>query len=59
MEQENRSVNSELEELERKFIFATDKTEADSALAKIVRLLPNDYDLGEYIRNLYENKMWK
>jgi hypothetical protein len=49
----------ELEELERKFVFAESKLEADSLMAKIVKLLPNDYDLGGYIRNLYQNKMWK
>jgi len=49
----------ELEELERRFIFAESKLEADSVMAKIIKLLPNDLDLGGYIRNLYANKMWK
>lgn len=48
---------SKLEELERKFIFAKSKQEGDQTLAEIVKLLPNDYDLGEYIRYLYSNKI--
>ena len=27
-----------------------------AALAKIIQLLPNDIDLGQYLRNLYQNK---
>lgn len=50
---------SELEQLEREFIFADSKLEADVKLARIIKLLSNDHDLGEYIRNLYQNKMWK
>lgn len=46
-----------LEELERKFLFSKNKQESDQTLAKIVKLLPNDYDLGTYIRNLYNNKI--
>lgn len=58
MEQKDRSL-VELESLERQFIFAKDKLEADIILRKIIKILPNDQDLGEYIRNLYQNKMWK
>ncbi len=46
-----------IEELERKFIFSKNKRESDQTLAQIIKLLPNDYDLGQYIRNLYSNKI--
>jgi cell shape-determining protein MreC len=57
--EELRAQKEELEELERKFIFAESKIEADTVMAKIIKFLPNDLDLGGYIRNLYANKMWK
>ena len=49
----------ELKYLESQFIFADSKIEADVILSKLIKLLPKDADLGEYIRNIYQNKMWK
>jgi hypothetical protein len=43
--------------LEKQFIFTKNKHESDVALAKIIQLLPNDIDLGQYLRNLYQNKL--
>jgi hypothetical protein len=57
MEQENGSLNEELKELELKFQFSKSKQESDETLAKIVKILPNDYDLGSYIRTLYSTKI--
>jgi hypothetical protein len=53
MEQKDRS----LVELERQFQFAKSKEESDRTMAKIIKLLPNDFDLGTYIRNLYLTKI--
>lgn len=50
-------MEKQLQELERIFQFAKSKQESDEALAKIVKLLPNDMDLGEYIRRLYSTKI--
>jgi hypothetical protein len=49
----------QLFDLERQFIFAKSKHESDVALAKIIQLLPNDVDLGQYLRNLHQNKVLK
>lgn len=48
---------TQLQLLELKFQFAKSKEESDKTLAEIVKMLPNDYDLGEYIRKLYSTKI--
>jgi len=45
-----------LKELENQFFFSKSKQDSDRILAQIVKLIPNDYDLGSYIRYLYANK---
>lgn len=45
-----------LKDLENQFFFSKSKEESDKILAQIVKLIPNDYDLGSYIRYLYANK---
>ncbi len=47
-----------LKELENQFFFSQTKQESDRILAKIVKIIPNDYDLGAYIRYLYANKVF-
>jgi hypothetical protein len=53
----NNETENKIRELEHKFIFAKSKEESDKTLAEIIKLLPNDYDLGSYIRSLYMNKI--
>jgi len=47
-----------LKDLENQFFFAKTKQDSDRVLAQIVKIIPNDYDLGSYIRYLYANKMF-
>lgn len=47
-----------LKELENQFYFSKSKLDSDRTLAAIVKIIPNDYDLGSYIRYLYANKIF-
>ena len=48
--------NKELELLQAQFISVKTKEEADEILSKIISILPNNYELGEYLRKLYTIK---
>lgn len=48
-----------LKELENQFYSSKSKEELNVTLSQIVKLVPNDYDLGTYIRYLYANKFIK
>jgi len=48
--------NNSLDQLQVRFISAKTKEEVDEILLKIISLLPNNYDLGEYLRKLYSIK---
>lgn len=49
--------SSLLKDLENQFFFCKSKEESDKIIAKIVKLVVNDYDLGSYIRYLYSRKI--
>ncbi len=49
--------SKKLKSLENQFFFSKSKEESDKTLAQIIKIIPNDYDLGSYIRFLYAGKI--
>lgn len=48
-----------LKDLEKQFFQAKSKEDLDKILAQIIKTVPNDYDLGAYMRYLFAGKTVK